>query len=139
MGTSSRPLLNQAAAVNVQTRQTNALTELKRRFPTVASRARECSGRCVSNNSRSTQPYSSTTPRRRVGRPTTNDVVAKDVIILDTGQDILPTKLEKVGLKKDGRIISRFDIDRKYDMDRNSTDLQLHLASLLTGELIVKK
>ena len=132
LGTSSRPLINQVAAVNVQTRQTNALTELRRRFPTVASRARECSGRYVSNNSRSSHPYSSTAPRRRVGRPTTNDVVAKDVIILDAGQDKLPTKSEKVDLEKDGRIISGFDIDRKW----NSTDLQLHLASLLTGELI---
>ena len=78
LGTSSRPLINQAAAVNVQTRQTNALTELRRRFPTVASRARECSGRYVSNNCRSSHPYSSTTPRRRVGRPTTNDVVILD-------------------------------------------------------------
>ena len=125
-------MINQAAAANVQTRQTNALTQLRRRFPTVASRARECSGRYVSNNSRPSHPYSSTTPRRRVGRPTTNDVVAKDVIILDAGQDKLPTKSEKVDLEKDGRIISGFDIDRKW----NSTDLQLHLASLLTGELI---
>ena len=86
----------------------------------------------VSNNSRSSHPYSLTTPRRRVGRPTTNDIVAKDVIILDASQDKLPTKSEKVDLEKDGRIISGFDIGRKW----NSTDLQLHLASLLTGELI---
>ena len=132
LGTLSRPLINQAAGVIVQTRQTNALTELRRRFPTVASRARECSGRHVSNNSRPSHPYSSTTPRRRVVRPTTNDVVAKNVIILDAGQDKLPTKSEKVDLEKDGRIISGFKIDRKW----NSTDVQLHLASLLAGELI---
>ena len=58
-------LLNQITAVNVQSRQSSALTELRRRFPTV-SRARECSGRYVSAN-RSSNPYSTTTPRRRVG------------------------------------------------------------------------
>ena len=38
----------------------------------------------------------------------------------------------KLTLEKDGRIISGFNIDRKW----NSTDLQLHLASLLMCELI---
>ena len=56
-------------------------------------------------------------------------MLLQDVIILDAGQDKLPTKSEKVDLEKDGRIASGFDIDRKW----NSTDLQLHLASLLTG------
>ena len=115
-------LLNQTAAVNVQSRQSSALTELQRRFPTV-SRARECSGRYVSAN-RSSNPYSTTTPRRRVGRPTTNDVVVKDVLIVDAGQDKVPTRLERVELERKGRVISGFDVDRKW----NPTNLQLHLS-----------
>ena len=68
---SPRLVLNQAAAVNVQRRQTSALTELRRRFPTVSGRARESSGRYVSTNRSSSSLYISTATRRRVGRPTT--------------------------------------------------------------------
>jgi hypothetical protein len=67
----------------------------------------------VSTNRSSSSPYISTATRRRVGRPTTNDFVAKDVLILDAGQEKLPTKAEKVELEKNRRVISGFDMDKK--------------------------
>jgi hypothetical protein len=97
----------------------------------VSGRARESSGRYVSTNRSSSSPYISTATRRRVGRPTTNDFVAKDVLILDAGKKKLPTKAEKVELEKNRRVISGFDIDRKWD----ASNLQLQLSNLLTGEL----
>ena len=85
----------------------------------------------MSTNRSSSSPYISTATRRRVGRPTTNDFVAKDVLILDAGKKKLPTKAEKVELEKNRRVISGFDIDRKWD----ASNLQLQLSNLLTGEL----
>lgn len=131
-------VLNQPAVL--QDQQTNALTELRSRFPTVSSRGRGTSRDLISwrsknaNKSRgssSSDPYSRNRNPRRAGRPSTNDLVAKDVVILDAGKDKIPTKPEKVELERNGRIVSGVDIDRRWD----ANILQQQLSTLLAGEL----
>ena len=111
----------------------NALEELGRRFPTLsrgtgASRARNSStGRY--ERSCTSRPYPSI--RRSAGRPLASEVVSKDAIILEIGSEKVPNKSEKPELKSSGRIISGFDINRKWD----AKTLHKELSTLLTGEL----
>ena len=111
----------------------NALEELRRRFPTLsrgtgASRARDPStGRY--ERSCTSRPYPSV--RRSAGRPLASEVVSKDVIILEIGREKVPTKSQKPELESSGRIISGFDINRKWD----AKTLHQELSTLLTGEL----
>ena len=111
----------------------NALEELRRRFPTLSrgtgsSRARNSStGRY--ERSCTSRPYPSV--RRSAGRPLASEVVSKDVIILEIGREKVPTTSEKPELESSGRIISGFDINRKWD----AKTLHKELSTLLTGEL----
>ncbi|KAJ7389599.1 Fibronectin type 3 and ankyrin repeat domains protein 1, partial [Desmophyllum pertusum] len=93
---------------------TNALSELRRRFPTL-SRGRGASRDPVTgrfDRSHTSRPYSA---RRPAGRPLATEIVSKDVIILEFGREKIPTKSEKHELERSGRIISGFDINRKWD------------------------
>lgn len=122
-------VLNQPAVL--QDQQTNALTELRNRFPTVSSRGRGTSRDRILRGSSSSVPYSTNRNPRRAGRPSTNNLVLKDVVILDAGKDKIPTKPEKVELERNGRIVSGVDIDRRWD----ANILQQQLSTLLAGEL----
>ena len=108
----------------------NALSELRRRFPTI-SRGRGASRDPVTgrfDRSYTSRPY---TARRPAGRPLASEMVSKDVIVLEYGKEKIPSKSEKPELERSGRIISGFDIDRKWDAKK----LHSELSSLLTGEM----
>ena len=110
-----------------------ALEDLWRRFPTLlrgtgASRGRDPSTgryeRCCTLRHYPNE-------RCSAGRPLESEVVSKQVIILEIGREKVPTNSKKTELESSGRIISGFDINRKWD----AKTLHKELSTLLTGEL----
>ena len=116
-------------------RSVNALDELRRRFPTRSRRGGpfrvrdQRTGRY--ERSSASFPYTSTSVRRSVGRPLASDIVSKDVIIVEIGREKIPTGSEKPQLESSGRIVTGFDINRKWD----SETLHNELSKLLIGRM----
>ena len=108
----------------------NAVQEVDRRFPTVDSRGRNTT-RGVPGYSCSTSAPSAraaTYSRRVPGRPTGSPTVIKDVVI-EYGQDRVPSKTEKAELEKSKRVIPGFEVCRGW----SATQMEKELAALLKG------
>ena len=104
----------------------NAAEELHWRFPTAGSRGRN-NTRDTSGHWRSrSAPYPS---QRAVGRPLESLTVSRDVVVIDYGQDRVPSKAEKAKLEKSKRVISGFEVNR----DWTAKQLERELVALLKG------
>jgi len=118
---SERSSTSQAVVTDGQSNQgSNALEELRRRFPTT-SRERGASRRYKRSTSR---PYP---VRRPAGRP----LPSEDVIIVERGREKSPRKCEKPDLERSGRVISGFNVNRRWD----AKQLNRELSTLRTGEM----
>ncbi len=94
----------------------SAIRELQRRFPTTRPNAR-----------RMASPYARPSPRRP-GRPHIGgELVTRNIVIVDANSEKVPSKSEKPRLERKRRIITGFDIDRRWDDKR----LHMELESLL--------
>ena len=108
-----------------------ALEELRRRFPTVSARSSRNAATGRYERSNTFRPYPNV--RRTVGRPLTSETVSKDVVILDFGREKIPTKSEKAELERSGRIISGFDINRKWDAKTLHNEISRLLPGYMEG------
>ncbi|CAH3155300.1 unnamed protein product, partial [Porites lobata] len=111
-----------------------ALEELRRRFPTVSARSSRNAATGRYERSNTFRPYPNV--RRTVGRPLTSETVSKDVVILDFGREKIPTKSEKAELERSGRIISGFDINRKWDAKTLHNEISRLLPGYMEGLLL---
>ena len=108
-----------------------ALEELRRRFPTVSARSSRNAATGRYERSNTFRPYPNV--RRTVGRPLTSETVSKDIVILDFGREKIPTKSEKAELERSGRIISGFDINRKWDAKTLHNEISRLLPGYMEG------
>ena len=110
-----------ASSISQRPRMLNAITELRRRFPTTA----------ISRSSRLPSSSSATRQRgRSAGRPHASGHVTKDIIILRVGEDRVPAKSEKAQLEREGKIITGLDIERSWTHEK----LMSVLGTLLPQE-----
>ena len=116
----SNPALVPAPSSSRSSCSENAADELHRRFPTAGSKS--------SRGSRSIRPapYPSRPPD---GRPRESLTVSKDVIVIEYEHDRVPSKAEKIKLEKSKRVISGFEVNRKW----SAKELERELAALLRG------
>ena len=62
-----------------------------------------------------------------------SETVSIDIVILDFGREKIPTKSEKAELERSGRIISGFDINRKWDAKTLHNEMSRLLAGYMEG------
>eukprot|EP00794_Sanderia_malayensis_P001586 gene1586-1752_t len=119
-----------SAGGRTMTRVSNALTELQRRFPTTRPYSNPSSSRSGSQaSSNSSGLHSRPHPP---GHPAVY-LVTRDVIIMNFDSERLPSKSQKPKLEQERRVISGFDVDRRW----NAIKLHEELGTLLPEQWMV--
>ena len=104
----------------------NAVSELRRRFPTAAAAAgtrRPSSANFTGRASRGRTP----------GRPFASSTVTRDVMVLKAGEETVPSRAEKSQLELDGRIITGFDVNRSWEQEQLFKELEAILPDEYKG------
>ena len=95
----------------------SAINELQRQFPTLNwNPAQSASPRSSSRRS-SSRPHPYHTSASRAGRLVKYSIVTRDVLIIEKGKEIMPTKTEKVEMERKGRVSSGFDVVRSWNAE----------------------
>ncbi len=119
----ARPNNSPSQSDPARPRLLNAVTELRRRFPTTA----------VSRGARLTPSSASSATRQRArsaGRPHASGHATKDIIVLRASEDRVPAKSEKAQLEREGKIITGLHIERSWTHEK----LMSVLSALLPQE-----
>ena len=108
----------------------NAVSELRRRFPSTAGSnagggGRSSSSSCSRNRGRGRGAAGG------AGRPFASGTVTRDIIILRAGENTVPSRNEKAEMERNGCIVTGMDIDRGW----NEETLMLELRSIIPNDL----
>ena len=106
----------------------NAVSELRRRFPSTGS-----AGSSAGGGGRFTSTFSRNRGRGRgggAGRPFASGTVTRDIVILRAGEYTVPSRNEKAQMERNGCIVTGMDIDRGW----NEETLMLELRSVIPND-----
>eukprot|EP00794_Sanderia_malayensis_P001054 gene1054-382_t len=120
---------NRYSPRNDKNNTSNAVTELRRRFPTAGAAAtRHRPSRPLTTGGRASRGGASA-----LGRPFSSGTATRDVMILKAGEVTLPSRTEKSQLELDGRIITGFDVNRSWEQEVLFKELETILPDEYKG------